>query len=239
MQTIKNEIDRLIKSSQEKASKTITEFLIKNSAEPLDEKEVKDVVMASLSVDVESKRFDSAFHGIYDYMQSHCAPVEIEDIKENWLHALDQFACALEDKKQVTEENVFTPLQNIIGLSEKTYTQFYEAGKNLYEQKLFDKAADVFFLLAFLNHSFYNVWISLGLCEQRCGHFELALKAFAMATITNIEAPEPFLHGAECCIEMGDRTEALLYLEEAMERIDKNPNYKSLKSHVKSLKSKC
>lgn len=240
MVTTKNDIDKAIRTSQEEACEFITNFLVKNSKEHLDAKEVKAAVMSSLNMDnVLGMRFNSAFDSLFDYMQRHCAPVEIDDVKENWLHVLDKFTEASPKREPSSEEDIFLPLQDEIGFSQKTYAQFFDAGRDLYEQKLFKQAADVFFLLSFINHSYYNVWLMLGLSEQKCGNFDSALKAYAMATITNIDTPESFLRAADCCLEMGDQNEAKLYVEEALPRIEKNPEYATFSAYAAELKSLC
>jgi len=237
MSDIKHDIDDAIKTLTKNATDSLTKQLIANSPDPVDEKELKKEISSFLDIKVEEKRINSAFDSIVDYLHRHGSPVELEEIRENWREAFEKFTTLLAEERAFTEKDMEISLQEAIGISQKTFDQFYKTGRELYSHKEYQKAADIFFTLALFNQYYYNVWLSLGLSEQHCGHFDAALRAYAMAAITNIDSPEPFLHGADCCIAMHDKHEAELYLEEAVERIDKDRNqYESLRPHAVRMK---
>lgn len=223
------DFDNALNSFREEAQTACAEFLTKTAPEVADSPELKEAIRATLDITSEQQRIKSAFESIFDYCQHHCTPVEMQEVSDNWEQAFERFTTLLEGKewegKQITEEDLMKPLQTQIGLSPKTYELFYAAGRDLYDYNAFEKAADIFFLLTTLNPYYSNVWLSLGLAEQKCGRFETALKAYAMGAITNLSSPESFLYAADCCIAMNNLSEAKVYLEEGMERINKDQQY--------------
>ena len=239
--TTKIDVFETIRTNTEKTCTLITDELLKISKEPLSKKDTREFVMSILNIDKETERFCSAFESIVDYMQRCCAPVELNDVKDNWTLAIEKFNKTISEETILNQNILLDSLQDFLGISPETYTLFYNAGKSLYDEQSFQKAADVFFFLAYLNYSYYNVWFSLGLAEQNCRCFDAALKAFAMATILNFASPEPFLHGAECCIEMGDPYEADSYLTEADYRIkksEKNQFFNDYLNYLANLRKK-
>lgn len=225
MKLTKQEVETSIKNLQDRAYSSITEFLVKNAPELGDEQEIREAVLSTLDTSQEQKRIASAFESIGHYLDRHSFPVEMQEIRDNWMQAFEQYTKLLSEEKTIQAEDMFAPLQPLIGLSPKTYEIFYAAGIDLYTHKSYEKAADVFFLLTMLNHCYCNVWISFGLAEQHCGHYESALKAFAMAAITNADSPEPYFCAAGCCIAMHDPNEAKIYLEEGLERLNQDKKY--------------
>jgi tetratricopeptide (TPR) repeat protein len=242
MAITKKELDEAIHSIQDKACQSLTDFLVSNSPELADSKELKEAVLEALDTSNEQKRIESAFVSIADYLHRHSFPVETKEINDNWVEAFNKFTKLLMGKEEIKEgtpssqpEDLMQPLQTIIGIAPKTYEIFYACGLDLYKHDAFEKAADVFFLLTILNYCYSSVWIALGLSEQKCGHFELALKAYAMGAITHIESPEPFFCAADCCIAMNDPHEARIYLDEGMERLNKNREFESFRGQAQRI----
>lgn len=231
MKLTKQNIEESVKKLQEKTNDSLTELLVKYSPEIGTPQEIKEALLEVTDTSYEQKRIASAMESIGDYLHRHSFPVEIKEISDNWVEAFENFSnlmaekTEIADKKEIKTEDLLTPLQNVIGLSPKTYEIFYNAGKDLYIHKYYEKAADVFFVLLMLNHSYSNVWISLGLSEQQCGRFDQALRAFAMGAATYIESPEAFFCAANCCIDMNDYNEAKIYLEEGLERLNQDKKF--------------
>jgi tetratricopeptide (TPR) repeat protein len=225
----KENLDKMIHSFQDQAAVSLTELIKISVPELANSPELKKEVLSSIDIAPGQQRISSAFKSITNYLQSSLSPVERQEIEENWMQSFQQFSELLESKKAMESEDSIKPLQELIGLSSQTYDLFYAAGRDLYENEAFEKASDIFFLLTILNYCYSNVWISLGLCEQKCNHLETALKAFSMAVITNPESPEPYLCAADCCIAMNDLSEANIYLEQAMPRL-KDPQYESFRA---------
>lgn len=231
----KHDIEESMKNMQDQACTSLTEILVKYSPELGNATKIKEALMAATDTSTEQKRIFSAFESIGDYLHRHSFPVEIKEIGDNWAQAFEEFSSLITGEKELPgakemqAEGVFPPLQTTIGISPKTYEIFYAAGRDLYTHKSYEKAADVFFVLAMLNHCYSNVWISLGLSEQHCGHFEQALKAFAMGAITHVDSPEPFFCAADCCIAMNDYSEAKIYLDEGLERLNKDRQYETFR----------
>lgn len=223
-------LDAAIHAFQDQAASSLTEMMNKSMPKPVDVPELKQAILSSLDISPVQQKIQSAFKSISYYLQRSIYAVEMQEIQDNWMSAYEQLMALLENQTERKQEDLGEPLQTLIGLSAKTYDSFYAAGLDLFDQEAFEKASEVFFLLALFNYCYSNVWISLGLSEQKCGRLEPALNAFAMGVITNPDSPESYLYAAECCIAMNDLVEAKTYLEEALTRLDKDPQYESFRA---------
>lgn len=238
------DIDNVIESIINSAADSSAEFIIKESGDSsLNRNELTQELKQHLQIKTEKERIDSGFDHIVKYMESRLTSVEISEIKSNWEKSLNNFIKIMEKKEQSESEEQSNSLQELvsiqelIGITDETFEKFYTSGLFYYEHKMFNEAADVFFVLIFLNNWRHNVWISFGLSEYQCGRMELALNAFSMAAITNINTPLPYMYSAQCCIQMGNNVEAELYLELAEEKINADPtSYNYCLEELKKLK---
>jgi len=212
--------------------------VIKSLDESLDEEEIKHEVLKFLDVTPEKTRIFSGINSIKNYMKTHCTPVQQNEIKDEWQHGMEKYVHAINHQEKFPKD-VIIPLQEIIGISNTTMEIFYAAGLDLYHQHHYKTASDVFFFLINLSHLYYNMWISFALAEQKQHHYPTALNAFAMAIMINIDSPEPYLHAAECCMKMNDTHEAKQYLQDAMDRINRDTKrYYALQNHALEIKKK-
>ena len=215
-------LEDTIKIISTKFCDSLVKYIEKTNSAPIESEKLRKEFMIALDLEKETKRFESAFHTIVDYMDRFGSPVELNEIKENWTHACQKFSELACEERIFKDSDIYSSLQDQIGITKNTFDQFFKIGRELYLRNEFEKAADVFFMLGFLNHAYYNVWVSLGLSEQQANHYDQALRAYAMACIMNNDSPEPFLYAADCCLAMNDKYEAELYLNEAVERIEKD-----------------
>jgi tetratricopeptide (TPR) repeat protein len=149
---------------------------------------------------------DSGFEAIGKDFEM-LAPAEKQKIQNEWAEGIRRLTKSFPngDSKAPQEVQTEVPpqmLDELMGLSEDTIVYFYKIGVQLYEQQQYQKASNVFTLLTMLNMGRPEVWIALGLSEQRLENYETALNAFAMGVATDIDAPIPYIHLAECCISM-------------------------------------
>lgn len=97
----------------------------------------------------------------------------------------------------------------VIGLTKDQMTKLYETARGLFEEKRYKEAADAFFTLVSLNAKEYGMWFGYGMAKKlEKENLEQALDAFSVANTLLPGKPEPFIHAAECYIELGDRSEA-------------------------------
>lgn len=220
----KKDVDDAINLTAKKTAHSIAESIVKDpNSSHVNKDELRNTLEQCIQSKEERERIDRGFGYIVKYMDSRLSPIEIHEIKENWSHGLDRFFKLFEQKNQLKEVSQPSSLLEIMEISDSNFEKFYASGVYYYEAKMFQEASDVFFVLAFLSNARHHVWISFGLSEYQCGRLEEALKAFAMAAITNINDPLPYLYSAQCCIEMANKVEAELYIQIAEEKIKQDP----------------
>lgn len=189
------------------------------------------------------QHIESGFESIGQDIKSHLTPVEHQNLQKEWTEGINRLITHFQKKEEQLSSQESAPimLEEIMGLSESTIEYFYAVGMRLYAQKQFQKANDVFYILTLLNTYRHNVWLAWGLSQQHEGHLELALNAYAMAAITDVDSPSPYIHSAECCLAMLDRDEALRYLDIAKSKLDHSQDEQSKKllTHVNKLKEEC
>lgn len=119
-------------------------------------------------------------------------------------------------------------LQEIIGFSDETMKQFYEAAYRLYNAGKESEAADAFLFLTTLNSSVEAFWLGLGMAEQCLQHYEEALSAYAMASMIIEDDPLPYYHSAACYQALQENENVRKSLELALQYF--GPEHASLKA---------
>ena len=139
----------------------------------------------------------------------------------------------LKNKKQLKKEfsQGHTP-QEIIGYSNETMAKFYGAAYHLFENRHYKDASDAFLFLVTLNAYNHDYWLGLGMSSQMCGDFDLAVDAYELAAICNMENPVPYFYLAKCLFAMHDRDSALQALELAIEYSHDTPDFADLKKQA-------
>lgn len=114
----------------------------------------------------------------------------------------------------------------VIGLTKDQMTKLYETARGLFEKKRYKDAADAFFTLISLNAKEYGMWFGYGMAKKlEKENLELALDAFSIANTLLPGKAEPFIHAAECYIELGDRSEAERCLTHGKKLIGEDSQY--------------
>ncbi len=109
-------------------------------------------------------------------------------------------------------------------LSEEAVEQFYTFGYAQYRFGHVKEASQVFQLLCARRPLESRFWFGLGASCQELKEYEAALRAWAMAALTKKSDPYPHFHAAECAFSLGNHTDAKKALQEAEERLIKEPN---------------
>lgn len=183
------------------------------------------------------ERFKSGFEAIVGELRAQLSLQEVREIADEWFRGLEKVVPSAPAELGLSDESYDT-LQERMEISEKTFEHLYQAGARLYSHQQYHQAADIFLVLSHLNYRRHNVWYSLGLCEQLSQHYDSALRAYAMASITAIEAPLPYLNSAECCLALNRPGEAKEYLEIVAEIVN-NSRDENLKNHLTRLQQRC
>jgi tetratricopeptide (TPR) repeat protein len=151
-------------------------------------------------------RFRRAFELIENDSRGYATPVEMHRMSQEFREGVRRLIKALSeipsDKEQEAAPMAFA---EILGLSDETIEFIYQCGNRHYQANEMADAADIFHLLACLDFRRHNVWVAQGAAEQTLGHFEAAIKAYAMAMLANPNAPLPYVHSAECYLALSSR----------------------------------
>jgi tetratricopeptide (TPR) repeat protein len=137
--------------------------------------------------------------------------------------------------KTAGESEIFT-LAAQVGISQSSIVTFYGIGTKLFNEKKYNDAISVFYLLSVLNPYTYEIWLSLGMSAHKIEEWGTAIHAYSMAAIFKPEQALPHLYAAECFVAIQDWEDAQVSLhsfENLMTREERN-NYKT---KIESLKS--
>ena len=101
-------------------------------------------------------------------------------------------------------------------------TTLYAQGYALYQKEHYAQAIEIFRLLVTHDPLEMKHWVSLAACLQQEKEYELALQAWAMASLIKTENAEPHFHAAECYFSLNHPKEAKLALAEVRARTQKS-----------------
>lgn len=105
-------------------------------------------------------------------------------------------------------------LADFLGLTEKTMKGFYRVGYRKYEDKNFDEASKVFFVLTAFNPLVFDYWLACGLANHQMKSHEMALKCYANATFLDPTKPLPRWYSTEAYLATGELDDAFLEWQE-------------------------
>ncbi len=107
-------------------------------------------------------------------------------------------------------------LQQLASVEDATVDKLYQGAKHLYDQKLFDDAADAFGFLTSLNPKIFAFWLGLGNAEFCRKRYDEALWAFAFACEANPTDPACHLLSSRCYYELGEIDNAINSIDLAL-----------------------
>jgi tetratricopeptide (TPR) repeat protein len=96
-----------------------------------------------------------------------------QNFKINWENTPPDFW------KKVTDEDAFP--QELLNVNEETLTLYYQAAAQLLEEEKWDEAAEAFVFLTFLNPTYQNFWLGLGIAQQGQSKFQEAIESYLVA----------------------------------------------------------
>lgn len=205
---------------------------------------------ALLSEKEEIKRIDRGMKLIYDYLKicsgGQASLTELEKVAEKLfeeaLQSLDVFSEFVEkdqiDSEEDTQndENISLELPSFaehLCLSKDVLKQIYELAQDLYNKDLIEDAVSVVQTLTFFDSTKYEIWLFLGICEQRLNNYYQAIYAYTMASLIDTEDPLPYLYCTQCFIALRDFAQAEECLISAKERnAEKGPLLDSIIKQV-------
>lgn len=143
----------------------------------------------------------------------------------------------LENEEKLLEELAAgKSAQEILEFSDEAMAKFYGAAYQLFKYRKFADAANAFLFLVTLNPYNFDYWLGLGMSTQMCNEFDVAIDAYEMAAICNVDSPVPYFYLAKCFFAIHDRENALTSLDLALEYSEENEEYADLRNQALAAK---
>lgn len=128
------------------------------------------------------------------------------------------------------------PLYLSRGVSEKDLDALYVMAYNLYAEKKYQEALQIFQAIVFYNHFDKRGWIGTGACCQLLHRYRDAISSYAYASLINSEDPLPLFHAIECYIALKSYDEARSAIEAMLLLTEKNVQFDQLKNWAMKMK---
>lgn len=149
---------------------------------------------------------------------------------------LDEFKLSDDAKHRLHDKVAVTQalrdgrtLHEIVGFSSSTMAKFYRAAYRLLVQRRYADAEDAFLFLTALNPLVHDYWLGFGMAAQLNRDFEVAIDAYELAAVREIDNPVPYLYLAKCLFALHERECALAALDLAIEYAGEREAYRELK----------
>ena len=126
-------------------------------------------------------------------------------------------------------------IKKILNISNEQLSEIYSWGTKELEAGRYSQAAEIFKVLLVAAPDEAAIAISLGICHQRLKKYDLALVAYANATIKDPSSPIPWYYGYDCHIHLGNKEKAKTMLEKVIEISAADPIYTEIKERSKLL----
>ncbi len=125
----------------------------------------------------------------------------------------------------------------VCGIKDEQIEALYALAYNLYSSASYADACTVFKALCMYRHKDARFWLGLGGCLQASGDLKAAVNAYGMAgTVKLLSDPVPFLYGAQCYMQLGDRENAVGALKGLLTLGDEsNPEHAACHKKAKTL----
>ena len=128
------------------------------------------------------------------------------------------------------------PLYLTRGLIKKDLDALYLLAYNLYSEKKYQKAAQIFEAIAFYNHFDRRGWIGTAACYQMLGRYNNAIMSYSFASLIDIQDPLPIFHSIECYVALKRYSEALSALDALLTLTKNNSEFANLKNWANQMK---
>lgn len=128
------------------------------------------------------------------------------------------------------------PLYITRGVAKQDLDALYLIAYNLYSEKKYQEAAQIFETITFYNHFDRRGWIGTAACYQMLGHYDDAIQCYSSASLIDIEDPMPIFHSVECYVALNRYAEALSALEAILTLTKDKSEFASLKNWATQMK---
>ncbi len=155
---------------------------------------------------------------------------------------LDRLEQLIDAKNPEIDEKIYADILNKMsekkteeGFTEDELKICFLAAVDLYNNKEYEQAADVFYVLTVFDPTRPLFWKCLGSAKFFGNNFKDAFDAYAMAFKINPQDPECLLYQARCLQNEGRIQEAIDTLQQASDIIAIDPQFADLKDRVTAL----
>ena len=107
-----------------------------------------------------------------------------------------------------------TLLEKYPNLSKKHLEAAYEIGRDLFVKKQYEKAENVFYILALMDHFEQRYWKALAVTLFFQKRYQDSLSIYLAAHLLDIQDVEVLSAMADCCIKLGDAKGAEEFLSQ-------------------------
>lgn len=185
------------------------------------------------------EHLDAGYQAMIEDLEKNIPLSEVHSVKREWAHSIRKYLNEHAESDTKVENDNHATLFESMGISEDTYTLFFQSAMRYYEQQEYQKAADIFELMTFLDHRRFNVWLYKGVCDKELDNFDKAIQDFTMASATGVDSPLPHIFAAQYCIEKKEFDDASHYINLAYEIVERFPSdkQKELFAYINTLKS--
>ncbi len=122
------------------------------------------------------------------------------------------------------------------GLSKEDLDALYVIAYNLYSEKKYQEAVQIFETITFYNHFDRRGWTGAAACYQMLGRYSDAIVAYSSSSLIDVQDPLPIFHSVECYIALKRYSEALSALEAIQLLTKNNSEFADLKSWATQMK---
>ena len=127
-------------------------------------------------------------------------------------------------------------LEEILCIGKEIMDIYYECSRDILNQKLYEHSGNAFLFMTMLNPYVYDYWLGLGLSEHLSGNHDVAIKAYSMAVLTNMDHPAPHFFIGQCLAAQEKYEEAIAALEYTMKITVTEEEYQSFYKKARALK---
>lgn len=126
-------------------------------------------------------------------------------------------------------------LDQVYDLSDQDKEVIYAIAHNYYTSGKYEKAIPLFQFLSLVDHVTKKWWMGLGAATQMAGEFDKAVNAYGMATLLDVDDPQPQLQAAYCLLMMKKNDEARSALEGVVMVTEANSEHQDLNAQAKAM----
>ena len=128
------------------------------------------------------------------------------------------------------------PLYITRGLTKEDLDALYIIAYNLYSEKKYQEAVQIFETIAFYNHFDRRGWMGTAACYQMLGRYSDAIISYSSASLIDVQDPLPIFHSVECYIALKRYPEALSALEAILTLTKNNSEFANLTNWAVKMK---